>query len=486
MDNHWARALKSLGLPSSTKEAQSARVGATNGNPVGEGRISAWQSIGAATISLLKRIVRKAVRVVWLSKRILSDIAGSPAVSRYFATEMLKRSGRATTWRVSLHRRSLVVKRFRSSELAVVCFQREALARQVFKGYAWMPPIILKGRRCLVMPFYADERRLDRVAQQLGPETLSDIARQAGSILLDIFLAGYAHCDFHAYNLLWVGGRLIPIDFEAMQEYPDGCRPAFPMSYDVVGQGLDTPFGTERNCYTRKDASHALQRVLRVPIEDVLAYLRARLKRELVAACGRRPTYGGCDLYGEGKTYSSFSLPYMDVAPSEAQRNSARRLENLRIDEQVLHGRTVLDLRSNVGEMLLEVQKFRPGRCVGVECDNEKVAAAGKVAAYNGLSNVEFVRADIEAMEADSFGGPFDVVFCLALDAHESQRGRLYGLLGQVTSQTLYLEGGRTTDYAEVQSNLLGRGFREARLLGFSDDDRLPENNGRCLVVARK
>ncbi|MFC2015945.1 methyltransferase domain-containing protein [Chloroflexota bacterium] len=311
------------------------------------------------------------------------------------------------------------------------------------------------------------------------------VARQALAILFEIFLEGYAHSDFHAGNLYWVKGQLIATDFEAMQPYRSSRRPAFPESYDITGKGLESPFRTNNMCYLRAKSA-ALGEVLEIPLDIVLQDCAARLKAELRDACQTFQSSGRRHRCRAGRIYSSFSLPYLTVSASEAQRNSARRFENLQVSRANLEHKSVLDLGSNVGAMLFEANKWKPRRSLGIEYDVRKVQIARRIAAYNGLNRVEFLQADVDLLTTEGLGNTFDVVMCLAIEAHVKNPRRLYALLAGVTSQVLYFEGNSSTDPSAVRANLLEAGFDRVEILGTSDDDCIPNNNNRPLLIAFK
>jgi hypothetical protein len=85
-----------------------------------------------------------------------------------------------------------------------------------------------------------------------------------------------------------------------------------------------------------------------------------------------------------------------------------------------------------------------------------------------------------------TLGGKFDIIFCLAIEAHLKNKQRLYRLLNKVSSDMVFFEGNSTTDPMEVQNALLNNGFRTVEFIGFCDDDCLPSNNNRPLLIARK
>ena len=154
--------------------------------------------------------------------------------------------------------------------------------------------------------------------------------------------------------------------------------------------------------------------------------------------------------------------------------------------EEVLNGSTLLDIGCNIGGMIFASQLFNPSYSLGVEIDDDKVTVATKIAAYNGLNNIEFKSANADEATTDTLKGPYDVVFCFALVAHVMKKDLLYRLLGDVTKKTLFFEGNATTDRDEIETKLREAGFEEVTFLGLCDDDIVPSNNNRPMYIARK
>ena len=209
-------------------------------------------------ISLLFQLLLAPRSAVWVIRRRSRNV--------------IHTTQRAIVSRVIIGGKACVRKVFHPSETGVQCYRREVLARELFKQRPWMSPIIKKGHGWLAVPYYPEEMRLDRAAPGMDESMRFDVAKRAVEILYEIFSAGYAHCDFHAGNVFWVDNELIVTDFETMQKYPVGQRPAFASCYDITGRGLDSPFMTRNMCYTAKDDfSHkALEYVLGIPVEEVL------------------------------------------------------------------------------------------------------------------------------------------------------------------------------------------------------------------------
>ncbi len=184
--------------------------------------------------------------------------------------------------------------------------------------------------------------------------------------------------------------------------------------------------------------------------------------------------------------YCAFSTPAISVRRDEAQRDAARRLLRFGIGDAEVRGKRVLDLGSNNGAMLFELSNFAPASALGVEYDADKVDLARRIAAFAGLSGTEFRQADVDELDARDLGPPFEVVLCLALEAHVREPKRLYALLAEVTRGTLYFEANASTKPKDVESALLKAGFTDVTALGVCDDDIVPRNNRRPIFTARR
>lgn len=394
---------------------------------------------------------------------------------------------RAHCRRVKIRGKGYIRKVFSRTKDGLACFQRECLGYDVFCDRPWVPQNVRRGSRWILMPEFPPGRRLDRIAGSLGREEQLHVARQAGSLLFDIFLEGYAHRDFHAQNLFWIDGQLYLTDFETMAAYPDGQRPAFPECYDIIGHGLESPYATRNMGYAvRHPTGLSLEQILHVPVEELLREITDRLKEELIDACRTFKAKRKRHVCRAGRIYSSFSARYMQVTAEEAQRDSARRFENYGIDADALRGKSILDLGSNTGGMLLEAQRFGPSRCLGIEHDAAKVGIAQRIAAYNGYNNLAFRASDIDKLHPADVGRRFDVVFCLAIERHLRRPRRLYRLLGELQPGLVLFEGNSTTDLDAVEAELRSNGFPRLRRVGVSDDDCIPANNCRPLLIARR
>lgn len=184
--------------------------------------------------------------------------------------------------------------------------------------------------------------------------------------------------------------------------------------------------------------------------------------------------------------YCAFSTPRFTVTREESQRDAERRLERFGIGIEQVRGKRVLDLGCNNGAMLFQVSNLEPAYGLGVEYDAEKVDLAKRIAAFAHLKNLEFRVGDLDQTAASVLGAPFDVVLCLAIEAHVRNPDHLYELLAAVTRGTLYFEANGSTPPDDVTANLHKVGFSRIEHLGACDDDIVPRNNRRPLFSALK
>lgn len=421
--------------------------------------------------------------------RIARNAAGRMArvvLRRAEPPRVLRQNARSVTTLIRSGRRSLVRKEFADTDLGREALRQELLADQLFRNAEWKVPITLDGDRVICRPFIPDKSRLDQAAQRLSSEQRFDIARQAMRILFDIFARGYAHRDFHATNLFFHKGKLLLVDFETLVEYPAGNRPAFPLSYDITGEGLPSPYRTDNMCFARHPTGRALSQVLQVPVESALKLLIDDLKQSLREASLTFQTHQQRHTCKAQLIYSSFALPHLQVKREEAQRDCARRIARFGITDEAIRGKSVLDLGSNIGGMIFELQRLGPRQSLGVEYDQNKVEISNRIAAFNGLNSVSFQCGDIDQLESSNLPGPFEIVLCLAIDQHVKDRDHLFRLLGSVGARTVYFEGNAGTDIESVKAKLSSSGFGRVEFLGLSDDDCVAANNVRPLFVAHR
>lgn len=182
--------------------------------------------------------------------------------------------------------------------------------------------------------------------------------------------------------------------------------------------------------------------------------------------------------------YCAFSTPRFSVAREEAQRDAGRRLQRFGIVPDQVRGKRILDLGCNNGAMLFQLSNYGPARSLGIEYDRGKVELAQRIAEFAAIGQLEFRVGDLDQMQAADVGAPFDIVLCLAIEAHVKNPAHLYELLAGVTRGRLYFEANASTPPDDVSSELRRVGFAEIERLGVCDDDIVPKNNRRPLFSA--
>lgn len=216
------------------------------------------------------------------------------------------------------------------------------------------------------------------------------------------------------------------------------------------------------------------------------AAARSRLTEELRSASASfRKKKSRHFLSTKDVIYCAFSTPDFTVRRDQAQRDAARRLEQFGVRLDDIRGKRVLDLGCNNGAILFQLSNYGPACGLGIEYDPEKVDLARRIAEFAGIERLEFRIGDLDVLEARELGAPFDVVLCLAIEAHVQKPDHLYRLLADVTQGALLFEANASTSPKSVEAELAKVGFREIRHLGTCDDDIVPRNNRRPIFSAR-
>ena len=369
-------------------------------------------------------------------------------------------------------------------------FWAERRAAELFREYDWMSSwrdwgVSGRGRPWFETERFHKSQRLDMVCRTATAEQKRDYARKALSVALDLYEAGWAHRDLKTANFfVRDDGGLVLKDFETLCRYP-AKKPSFFGSYDLTGRGLPSPFRTAHQGFFA-ERPDALGAMLGVGPEEAAELLEELLRGEYVdgSATFRRKLTR--HVSKTGLPYASLRLRFLEIGPGEAQRDTEKRLAKLGMGAASLAGKTVVEFGCHCGGMLMAIQRFRPGACLGVEIDEGKVATARRMAAFENFQNMEFRCGDVDFVKPEDLGGPRDVVLCLALERHVKHRGRLFWLLGQMCRETLYLEGNPGSDAEEIRERLQTAGFESIEYRGLGEDDVRPENNQRPVFVARK
>ncbi len=175
---------------------------------------------------------------------------------------------RATTYLVYRDGKPYVLKVFSDHKDGCAALKAEKRAYENFRDMPWSGGWVEFGPNWMLQAYHDPSRRLDLLAEKLTVEQKTEIAGKALAIAREIHSAGFAHRDLHVQNFFWDDRQLRVIDFETLTQQD----PSFPFekSYDVTGEGLESPLASGHMCYTNRKNSRSLSRTLGVSLSDAL------------------------------------------------------------------------------------------------------------------------------------------------------------------------------------------------------------------------
>jgi acetyltransferase-like isoleucine patch superfamily enzyme/2-polyprenyl-3-methyl-5-hydroxy-6-metoxy-1,4-benzoquinol methylase len=386
---------------------------------------------------------------------------------------------------------SAVKKTWENNEEALAAFANEKARYYQFHEFSWLPQLFEEGENYIITEFFDNRYRLDQI--DLSQKTSDDKQKILGDIMmcvLDMYGENVAHCDIHSKNIFVTPKGIKIIDFEASQQLTQVVD--FFESYDIVGRGLASPFKTNHCCVLAPHA-YSLKSVFKIKDSDHLQnWFQDFLKQELLTISNtfftRKNSSDGRHTLKNKLIYSTFDLPHLKIEIPLAQRDIKKRLQRFKVSRNQIQGKTVLDIGSNIGSVLLEIMKYGPIKAVGLEYDGIKVQTATRIKNLNCKEwNLIFYVCDVEAPQfLEGFNEKYDVIFCLALIGHLKNQDVFLKKLSELCSATLYLEGNYNTNIDYTIDKLRQLGFKTVDAIGFSQDEVNKGNNNRPLFIATK
>ncbi len=402
-----------------------------------------------------------------------------------------KNSRRSILEVIDFRGKKAIKKQFLETEDGLVSFENEKLACEKFNQFIWYPKVYETGPDYVIYEYLDNDTRIDKAISLWDEKEKQEILKQIILVLLDLFSNGYAHRDFHCRNLFYSkqhGVKLL--DYETIVNIENEATDFF-NSYDVTGAGLESPYLTGNMC-VMGDYEISISKMF--DIKDLNCFIKiveSVLIEQLyeISSSFYTKRYHDKDRHflRNKYIYNTFDLPYLKVDWKIGQRNIVKRLQNFGINETQIKGKKILDIGSNVGGMLFEINKMGPSKALGIEYDKDKVDISNIISKIHNFNKITFLQKDVESEDFNnSFNDVFDVVFCLAVVEHLKNKERFIHKLSKICGKYLFIEGNSGTDIEWLTSELKTAGFSVVRYLGLSDDEKDEYNNNRPLFICEK
>ena len=389
-------------------------------------------------------------------------------------------SRRSTSTLIDFNGKKAIQKVFLATTEGRQAFETELNAYKTFQKYNWCPLLLETRDNSIVIEYLNSETRLD-----LLKNPSKELLEQIVWCLFELFYEGYAHRDFHSKNIFVTNKGIKLIDYETIEKLNPQID--FFESYDITGTGLESPYFTG-NMGVLTNSRISISQLFRIKsVEKVKSVLNnAFEKRMFHSSITFRTLRGGKQRHTlqTPKIYASFDLLHTKIGSKLSQRNSQKRFQRFGVNKQIIEGKRILDVGSNIGGTLLNLYKFDPSLMLGLEYDADKVELSKKLARYNGIHNVSFEKFDVETDDIKLQS--FDIVFCLALIEHLNNKERLFELLGKTCLSILFFEGNANSNLTYIENGLKAVGFSDVEYIGFSDDEANGANNNRPLFIGKK
>lgn len=381
-----------------------------------------------------------------------------------------------------------VKKTFLDTAEGLNSFETEKLAANIFHNYKWFPKIYETTSNSIVYEYLKNDTRLDTSIKEYTNKEKNEILKDVLCILLDIFSHDIAHRDFHGGNIFYskdTGIKLI--DYETIIS-TTGTKKDFFNSYDIIGEGFESPYYTNNMCFFKKH-KRSLGNLFQINDIDQLKKITEGIlidKLYAVSSSFYTKRYKDRDRHylKNSYIYNTFDMPYLKVDHKIAQRNIKSRLKKFGVSKKMISGKKVLDIGSNIGGILFELFKMQPAKAVGLEYDKEKIDISKLITKIHAYENIDFYQMDIESSSfIEDFSQKYDIIFCLAIIEHLRDKEVFINKLARICDGYLFFEGNNGTDIKKVKDSLENAGFGMVNYIGLSDDEKDKSNNTRPLYI---
>lgn len=187
-----------------------------------------------------------------------------------------------------------------------------------------------------------------------------------------------------------------------------------------------------------------------------------RIREELTALSG-----SGKRLSTQRRNGLYSSITIDDFEDMKAVRDTKKRFADFGVPD-ILLGKTVLDLGSNVGAMSFEAA-IRGATVDGVEFNNDRVALCNLIATQYEL-NAMFYQVDfnLDTLEQYEWHKPHDIVLCSSVDEYIENIPAFYMTMRILCKETLYFECNvqKGQSVQDTVNLLTEAGFHDVHYLG--------------------
>ncbi len=290
-------------------------------------------------------------------------------------------------------------------------YKKEVLAQKIFIFEDWITKIEKYGKTLLGQPYFLCkkhpfESRVDRLAPNLSSQERFEVGLSALSIVLDLHSHRVAHRDFHARNLFYYDKKILIIDFETMEPYPNEYTPKFSECYDLIGQGMASPYLT-KNMGFFKEHEYSVYGVLRVPSELLLPSLKEKVSRDFERVVSKSD-----DMSKKKDNNFVYLLPEESAVINNEGSPSIESGVSFYDILQRITKRRVLLIGDHYVKLFSEIINKSPEEVVFFEPSGETVREVRRFSSINDYHNVSVQKGGLrELIQSNHILKPFDIIF---------------------------------------------------------------------------